>query len=134
MTYDVKAPSPGRNRSVSSIALLFSMSTLLCCALPLLLVTIGLGSVVAAVTSNAPWLVTLSHYKVWVFAVSASILGLAGYSLYRPGRSCPADPMLAAACLRADRWSRRVWWTALLVWSVASFTAFVWLPLQQRFL
>lgn len=118
-------------RSVSLVALLFSLSTLVCCALPLLLVTLGLGSVVATLTSSAPWLVTLSHYKAWTFATSALVLSIGGYALYRPGRSCPADLALADACRRADRWSRRIWWSAVVLWCFALFVAYAWVPLQQ---
>ena len=124
--------SPTRRRQgLSSLALVFSLGTLLCCALPLLLVTVGFGSAVAALTSTAPWLVTFSHYKVWTFAVSAAALVLAGWALYRPGRSCPTDPVLAQACARADRWSRRVWWGSIVIWAGAAFVAYLWLPLLQ---
>ncbi|ODV26534.1 MAG: hypothetical protein ABT19_02755 [Rhodanobacter sp. SCN 68-63] len=120
-------------RSIGIVALVFSASTLLCCALPLVLVALGLGSVVATLTFSAPWLVTLSHYKTWTFLVSALVLGVGGYALYRPGRHCPSDPVLAQACQRADRWSRRLWWGAVLLWGFAAFVAYAWLPLQRLF-
>lgn len=120
-------------RGISITALLLSLSTLLCCALPLLLVTLGLGSVVASLTSSIPWLVTLSHYKIWTFFASALVLGIGAYVLYRPGRSCPADPLLAQACQRAGRWSRRIWWGAVMLWAFAAFVAYAWFPLQQFF-
>ncbi|MBW3549341.1 MAG: hypothetical protein KY442_00565 [Proteobacteria bacterium] len=120
-------------QGLSAVTLLFSLGTLLCCALPLLLVTLGMGSVVAAMTSTAPWLVTLSQYKGWMFAGSALTLALAGWALYRAGRSCPGDPVLAAACARADRWSRRVWLGSVLIWVGAAFVAFLWLPLRLAF-
>ena len=34
-----------------------------CCALPILLVALGMGSAVAAMVSALPWLVTVSQYK-----------------------------------------------------------------------
>lgn len=120
-------------QGLSAVTLLFSLGTLLCCALPLLLVTLGMGSVVAAMTSSAPWLVTLSQYRVWMFAGSALMLALAGWALYRSGRSCPSDPVLAAVCARADRWSRWVWLGSSLIWAVAAFVAFLWLPLRLAF-
>ncbi|WP_225444286.1 hypothetical protein [Pseudomarimonas arenosa] len=131
MTGQGDTSAPIRERSVSVVALLLSLSTLLCCALPLLLVALGFGSAVAALTSSAPWLVTLSQYKVWTFGVAAGVLGLAGYMLYRRGRSCPTEPLLADACQRAQRWSRRIWWCAVLVWCIAAVVAFAWIPLQR---
>lgn len=53
-------------------------TALLCCALPALLVSLGLGAAVAGLTSELPWLVELSRHKEWVFAVSAIMLALAG--------------------------------------------------------
>ena len=114
-------PSSRQKQGLSTLALMFSLGTVMCCALPLLLVALGFGSVVAAMTSGAPWLVTLSHYKAWTFAGSAAVLAVAGWSLYRPGRQCPREPALAKACARADRWSQRVWWGSALTWGLAIF-------------
>ena len=47
----------------------------MCCALPSLLVLLGLGATVASVLSAAPWLVALSHHKTWVFGVAGALLG-----------------------------------------------------------
>lgn len=84
-----------------------SSSTLMCCALPILLVTLGLGAVSATLFESLPFLVTLAHHKAWMFMGSAGLLGLAGWALYRPGRVCPVDPDLAQKCEMAHRWNRR---------------------------
>lgn len=120
-----------RGLAASSAALLLTAGTAVCCALPILLVAMGLGSAVAAMTSAAPWLVTLSQQKLWIFSAAALALIVAGVLLYRPGRSCPADPELARACARIDRVSRAVWWLSVAVWLLAAFFAFAWLPLQR---
>jgi mercuric ion transport protein len=44
-------------------SLFTSLGTLLCCALPSLLVLIGLGATVASVVSAAPWLIAFSRHK-----------------------------------------------------------------------
>lgn len=105
--------------------------TLLCCALPILLVSLGLGATVAAFLSAAPWLVALSHYKAWMFAVSAAGLAAAGFFLFRPGRTCPADPRLARLCAAADRWNPGVFTMACVLWVVGAFAAYLWLPLRS---
>lgn len=122
-----------RTTPVAWTALVFSLATMLCCGLPLLLVAAGLGAVVASATSSAPWLVEMSRYKEVTFAASAIVLALAGWSLYRPGRACPTDPTLAAACAGADRWSRRIFWVSVLIWVAAAFAAFLLLPVIQIF-
>ena len=50
------------------LSLFTSFGTLLCCALPSLLVLLGLGATVASFLSAVPWLVTVSRHKNWVFA------------------------------------------------------------------
>ena len=116
---------------VSWFTLFASTGTLICCALPIMLVTLGFGATVAAMTSSFPILVTLSEHKAWVFAFSAVMLLLSLWLMYRPGRSCPTDPHKAAACARAQRWNRRVLWTSIVIWNIGFFAAFVALPLRQ---
>ena len=50
-----------------TLSLFASLSTLLCCALPALLVTLGAGAVLASIIHISPWLVFLSKYKVYTF-------------------------------------------------------------------
>lgn len=112
-------------------ALFLAGGTLLCCALPILLVSLGMGATVAAWVSAAPWLVTLSHYKGWMFVTSGAGLVGTAFLLYRPGRTCPADPRLARLCAAADRWNRRVLVLAGAFWVLGAFAAYLLLPLRQ---
>ena len=112
-------------------ATLFASSgTLICCALPILLVAFGLGATVAAVTESAPFLVTLARYKAWLFVVSGCMLAASGYLLYRPGRVCPSDPQLASVCAGAQRWNKRVLWIAAGTWAIGFFTAYLLYPIR----
>jgi hypothetical protein len=77
------------------LALFASTGTLICCALPIALVSLGLGATAAAISSRLPFLVSLPLHKNWVFGGSVLLLFLAAWVLYRPGRTCPADPKLA---------------------------------------
>ncbi len=112
------------------VTLLASIGTLVCCALPIILVTFGMGATVAALTSSAPFLIILSQQKVWVFAGSAMMLALSGWMMYRPGRSCPVDPELGALCDRTQAWNRRIYWTSMVLWGIGFFAAFFALPLR----
>lgn len=106
--------------------LLFSTSgTLVCCAIPITLVSLGLGSAVASMASAAPWLVTLSMHKGWMFTLSGGLIALAAWSVRRSGRTCPADIVLAAACEQADRWNRRFIALSAIMWSLGFFAAFL---------
>jgi len=122
--------TPRSETSVTWITLFASGGTLVCCALPIILVTLGMGATVAALTSTFPVLITLSQHKVWVFAGSAVMLALAAWIMYRPGHSCPVDPELGRQCDRTQVWNRRIYWTSVTVWGVGFFAAFLALPLR----
>lgn len=106
--------------------LLFTTSaTLVCCALPILLVSLGMGTVVASLASSAPWLITLSMYKGWVFAVSGLLIAASAWVVQRAARTCPADPVLRQACETATRWNTRFLWLAGGMWAIGFFYAFI---------
>ena len=115
-------------RTWSWLLLFTTSGTLLCCALPIALVSLGMGTVVATMASSAPWLIALSQYKLWMFLVSGILIGLSIYAVYQPGRSCPTDPALAAACERADKWNRRFIMISGGMWLLGFITAYA-LPL-----
>lgn len=115
-------------RSWSWLLLFTTSGTLLCCAIPIVLVSLGLGTVVAGMAASAPWLITLSQYKAWMFGVSGTLVLLGAWAVYRPGRACPTDPELAAACEAADRWNRRFIWLSGGLWIVGFIAAYA-LPL-----
>jgi len=110
------------------LILFTSSTTLICCALPILLVTLGLGAVSASLFANLPFLVTLALHKAWMFAGSGVVLVFTGWYLFRPGRYCPADPELAALCESAHRWNVRFFWVSVTVWAIGFAAAYLALP------
>ena len=111
------------------VLLFTSATTLICCALPIMLVMLGFGAVSAALFSNLPFLAVLAHHKIWLFSGSALLMVLAAWALYRPGRACPTDPILAAQCARADKWNRRLFIIAATFWAIGFIAAYLSLPL-----
>ena len=81
--------------SLSGLAALLSTGTLLCCALPIILVSVGLGAAVATLTSQFPILITLSGYKLQMFTGSAVLLVISAWLIWRTGATCPVDPKQA---------------------------------------
>ena len=133
-----RPPTAVGSGPVSYLALFTSVGTLLCCALPSLLVLLGLGATVASFLSAMPWLVTLSRHKDWVFGVSGGlILGNLVYvyavtpRLQRAGAACPADA--PDGCTGATRVSRAILWVSLAIYSVGVFSAYALGPLLMRF-
>lgn len=115
--------------SVTLITLLTTAGTLVCCALPITLVALGMGATMASLVSAAPFLVMLSQYKLAVFTISGLLIGFSAWLMYRPGRYCPSDPELAAVCNKVQTWNRRVVWFSGALWSIGFFAAFLALPM-----
>ena len=122
---------------LSYFSLFTSLGTLLCCALPSLLVLLGLGATVATVLASVPWLVTLSHHKVWVFTVAGVLITLNFIQTYAVGprlrstnESCsPENP---EACDTATRVGKAVLWIATAIYALGFFVAYVLGPILVR--
>ncbi len=112
------------------LALFFTSGTLICCALPILLVSLGFGAVVASLNFNFPALLFLAEHKARTLGISALILLLLAWIIWRPGQSCPADPALAARCNQAKTWNRRVFWLSVTIWCTGFFFSYLLLPLR----
>jgi mercuric ion transport protein len=134
----IARPPKDRSWVLGYLSLFTSLSTLVCCALPSLLVLFGLGASVASMLSFMPWLVSLSHHKVLVFAVSGALILLSFVQNYaiaprlrmRGGdvaidACAPDDP----ACERASRFSRIILLISAGVYAVGFFAAFLLGPL-----
>jgi hypothetical protein len=108
------------------LTILSSFSTLLCCALPALLVSLGAGAVLASLITAVPQLVWLSEHKIPLFAFAGLMLALSGVSAYRNRNApCPADPAQAKSCMRLRRWSARVFYFSVAVYVIGFFFAFL---------
>jgi hypothetical protein len=119
-----------RETGLTWLTLFASTGTLVCCALPIILVTLGLGTTVASLVSAVPFLITLSQHKILVFIFSGLMLTLSGWLMYRPGRVCPTEPELGALCSKSQVWNRRIYWFSVILWGIGFFAAFLALPLQ----
>lgn len=112
------------------LALFGTFSTLLCCALPIVLVALGLGAVVASLTWQFPILVTLAEYKAVMFGVSATLLGLTAWSTWGRKTICPTDPRVLASCHQARTLGRHLFWLGGALWLTGFFAAYLLLPLS----
>jgi mercuric ion transport protein len=133
----MNATSTGRSGLLSYLSLFTSFGTLLCCALPSLLVLLGLGATVASFLSAVPWLVTLSHHKNWVFGVSGALIAdnfVYTYALaprlQMRGLACSTDD--PGACAQASRTSRVVLWISAVLYCWGVFTAYLLGPILMR--
>lgn len=109
-----------------SIATLFtSLSTLLCCALPALLVSLGMGAVMIGLVSNFPQLIWLSSHKTELFTIAAIMLTIAGYFTYKKDQSCPADPKQAKTCNNLKKFNKIIFWVSVILYLIGFFFAYL---------
>jgi hypothetical protein len=117
-----------RSAVLSYFSLFSSLSTLLCCALPSLLVLFGLGASVASTLSFLPWLVALSRHKVLTFSISGALIACSFLNTYyilprlRKDECSPDNP---TACAEASRLSRILLWALAAIYTIGFFVAFV---------
>jgi len=137
MKFNPREPgASGLARLWSYLALFASVGTIVCCALPLALVMLGLGAAWAALIADAPWLVALSHHKGVVFTVAGTLIfsNLIYVYLLAPqlkGRSeaCSIDAG-ANACDVASRVSQLALWASVAIWLIGFSVAYL-LPLAM---
>jgi mercuric ion transport protein len=118
------------------LSLFTSLGTLLCCAVPSLLVLLGLGATVASVVSAAPWLISLSRHKNWMFAIAGVLIAANFVYLFRiapklqqSGQSCPVDQ--PSPCGTASRVSRAVLWASAGIYLAGVFSAYLLGPILR---
>ena len=119
-----------RETAAPTLALFTSLSTLVCCTLPVVLITLGMGAALVSLNEAVPGLSWLSEilypHKVAVFAGSLAMLLVAwGVRFATRNQPCPADPKLARACGRLRRVGGWVLWTGFAFWAVGAFSTFI---------
>ncbi|MBL4941266.1 MAG: hypothetical protein JKY81_06320 [Colwellia sp.] len=119
-----------KETSLTWLALFATTGTLVCCAIPIILVSLGMGATVASLVSNLPSLVILSQHKIIIFSLSGAMLLFAAFIMYNPNRSCPVDAKFSELCNKAHVWNRRIFWFSVLLWLIGFFAAFLALPVQ----
>ena len=111
----------------SSLASLFaSSSTLVCCAIPALLVALGAGAALSSLVSTFPQVVWLSEHKEQLFGF-AGLMMIGSGALQWRNRSapCPIDPALRDACLKTRKTASYVYVASVVMYLIGGWFAFV---------
>jgi hypothetical protein len=117
-------------------SLFSSFSTLICCALPSVFVLLGMGTTVASLLSTAPWLVSLSRHKIWIFSIAGVLIAMSFAVTYliasrlRQGEACDADD--PTICGEVSKVSRVLLWGSAIIWSCGFFVAYLLGPLLEH--
>lgn len=110
------------------LSLFGSFSTLICCALPSVLVLLGMGATVVSVLSAAPWLVSMSRHKFWTFTLAGALISLSFAMTYwvaprlQVGQICIEDD--PTTCGRVSKFSRMFLWGSAAIWGFGFFMAY----------
>lgn len=108
------------------LGLFTSMGTLLCCALPALLVSLGMGASMVALTKAIPQITWIGEHKNYVFGFAFFMLLISSILTYKNRNApCPIDPKLRDACLRGRKYSKNVLILGWVALSVGFFFAYL---------
>ena len=137
-TTSTQAPVQRARRAalLNYFSLFSSFSTLICCALPSVLVLLGMGTTVASLLSAVPWLVSLSRHKIWTFSIAGVLIPMSFVMTYliaprlRRGEACEADD--PTTCGEVSRVSRIILWASAVIWSCGFFVAYLLGPILER--
>lgn len=116
-------------RIISFLSLFGSVSTLLCCALPVTLVSLGMGASFASFTASFPQVIWLTQRKDLLFLVTGVLLMISYLSLKRSRNlACPIDENQRQACESSKQLSFRFLWVTLFIYGVGLVFSYI-LPL-----
>ena len=106
---------------IPSLTLFTSFGTLVCCALPALMITLGMGTTLASFVGMFPYITLISEYKDTLFIITAILIILGFFFQIRSRNvSCPTDQYKADLCNKL----RKISWIMLIFSSVLYITGF----------
>ncbi len=110
----------------SLVSLFASSSTLVCCAIPALLVTLGAGAVLSSLVSIFPQVVWLSEHKEALFGFAGLMMIGSGVLQWRSRSApCPIDPALRDACLKTRKTASVLYSVSVVIYLIGGWFAFV---------
>lgn len=114
------------NRLLNFFSLFGSLSTLLCCALPVTLVTIGMGATFASLTSTFPQVIWLIERKEVLFIVTAILLSSSFILMKRADKlACPVEPGQQAICEATKPISWILYWISMTAYIIGLLFSYI---------
>ena len=119
-------PQKPESSKIGIITLFASSSTLICCALPALFVSIGAGATLASMVNMFPQLIIISEYKIYITIGAVIILLIAGVLIKKSELlPCPVDPELRDICLKTRKRSKTMYYISVIIFVSASFFTYL---------
>lgn len=109
---------------VEYVGLFTSLSTLMCCAIPSLLVAIGLGTMLASTIFIFPQLKWFGQNSTILFTFAGLMLLINGFIMYK-NRNKPCEiGAKAKACSKSRNVSKYIFVFSIIVYIIALFAKF----------
>jgi hypothetical protein len=108
-----------------------SISTILCCALPTILVAIGMGTVFASITSNFPFVIWLSQKILYLFVTTAILLLVGGYFIFLKPQTCPLNQNSNQICNKTKKFNKIIWWVSFIILITSFFFKYILIHLMS---
>ncbi|MCB0326762.1 MAG: hypothetical protein KDD52_04000 [Bdellovibrionales bacterium] len=104
---------------LSFLSLFGSLSTLLCCALPVTMVALGMGASFASLTTMFPQIAWLGMHKNTLF-VGTGIALMLSYFFIRQSKTqaCPTDRDQREVCQEGRSLSKYFFWLSVCIYFV----------------
>ncbi len=107
------------------LGLFSSASTLLCCALPIIFVSLGMGATFASITANFPFMIFLAKQSIALFTIATTLLLLSGYLIFTKTQLCPADKNLAQICKKTKKINKIIWYVSAIILLISFFFKYI---------
>ena len=123
-------------QKINFFSLFASSGTIICCALPSLLVAVGAGASLSSFLGAFPEIIWISQYKEYVFLFAFISIIFAGIVQWKARNlPCPANQQLAEQCKRSRKLSFYIYlFSAILLSTGFIFTFILPMLLRDNFL
>jgi hypothetical protein len=123
-----------KDKALSVLTLFTSSGTLLCCVLPAVVATIAGGAAVSSMLSAFPFLIPLSMNKAWIFGVSAILIAINGYMVFKPNQEVACDVEAGEdGCEVTGRFNKQMFYISASVLVMGAFFAYALVPILVYF-
>ena len=123
-----------KDKALSVLTLFTSSGTLLCCVLPAVVATIAGGAAVSSMLSAFPFLIPLSMNKGWIFGVSAILIAINGYIVFKPNQEVACDVEVGEdGCEVTGRFNKQMFYISASVLVMGAFFAYALVPILVYF-
>jgi len=120
-----------KEKILSLLSLFGSSATLLCCALPAAVSIIAGGAAVGSLISAFPWLIPISKYHNWIFAIAGMLLFMNGIFVFSPKGKVACAVTGGKECEVAGNFSKWVFWISIVLYGIGVFFAYAYVPIVR---